>query len=110
MPRRFVNELAHQETIDQVFLAADKQLRPNRNGNLYLQVDLSDRFGHDQRADVERLRGRLQRLPERRLRPRRRGHATVPGAVQLIATRLTKVDPGEVNADDFLPLGGSGGR
>ena len=45
MPRRFVNQFGHQETVDQVFLASEKQLRPNRNGNLYLQVDLSDRSG-----------------------------------------------------------------
>ena len=45
MSRRFVSQLAHQEAIDQVFLASEKQLRPNRNGNLYLQLDLSDRSG-----------------------------------------------------------------
>ena len=45
MSRRFVSQLAHQEAVDQVFLASEKQLRPNRNGNLYLQVDLSDRSG-----------------------------------------------------------------
>ena len=45
MARRFVSQLAHQEAVDQVFLASEKQLRPNRNGNLYLQVDLSDRSG-----------------------------------------------------------------
>ena len=37
MSRRFVSQLAHQETIDQIFLASEKQLRPNRAGNLYLQ-------------------------------------------------------------------------
>ena len=45
MSRRFVSQLGHQEAIEQVFLASDKQLRPNRNGNLYLQVELSDRSG-----------------------------------------------------------------
>ncbi len=45
MPRRYVSELGHQEAIDEVFVATDKQLRPNRNGNLYLQLDLSDRTG-----------------------------------------------------------------
>ena len=45
MPRRFVNQLGHQEAVDQIFLASQKQLRPNRNGNLYLQVELSDRTG-----------------------------------------------------------------
>ena len=104
MNRRYVNEFGHQETIDQVFVASDKQLRPNRNGNLYLQVDLSDRSGSIgarmwnasesvyrafENGDYVRVEGTTQLFQ---------------GAVQLIATRLTKVDPAEVNADDFLPL------
>ena len=45
MSRRFVSQLGHQESVNQVFMVAEKQLRPNRNGNLYLQMDLSDRSG-----------------------------------------------------------------
>jgi len=45
MSRRFVNEFTDGETVDQVFMASEKQLRTNRNGNLYLQVRLSDRTG-----------------------------------------------------------------
>ena len=45
MLRRYVNQLGHQDIVDQVFVVAEKQLRPNRNGNLYLQMELSDRTG-----------------------------------------------------------------
>src|SRR5947209_15770998 len=45
MARRFVQQLADGDTIEEVFLATDKQLRANRNGNLYLQLDLRDRSG-----------------------------------------------------------------
>jgi 3'-5' exoribonuclease len=45
MTRRFINQLGEREEIDEVFLASEKQLRPNRNGNLYLQLRLSDRTG-----------------------------------------------------------------
>ena len=45
MSRRFVNELGDGEAVDQVFLASEKQLRTNRNGNLYLQVRLNDKTG-----------------------------------------------------------------
>jgi 3'-5' exoribonuclease len=45
MSRRFVTELGDGEIVDQVFRASEKQLRTNRNGNLYLQVRLSDRTG-----------------------------------------------------------------
>ena len=43
--RRYVCQLGHNEQVSQVFMASEKQLRPNRNGNLYLQLQLSDRSG-----------------------------------------------------------------
>jgi len=104
MSRRYVSQLGHQEVVDEVFVASDKQLRPNRNGNLYLQIELSDRTGaigarmwnaseelykSFDNGDYVRVEGNTQLFQ---------------GAVQLIATRLSKVDPAEVSADDFTPL------
>lgn len=104
MSRRFVSQLAHQEPIDQVFLASEKQLHPNRNGNLYLQTDLSDRSGsisarmwnaseQDYRAfengDYVRVEGSTQLFQ---------------GTIQLIATSICRAQPSEINADDFLNL------
>src|SRR6476620_447862 len=43
--RRFVQQLADGDAVEEVYLAIDKQLRANRNGNLYIQVDLRDRSG-----------------------------------------------------------------
>jgi 3'-5' exoribonuclease len=102
--RRYVNELGHQEAVDQVFVAADKQLRPNRNGNLYLQMELSDRSG--------KIGARMWNATEAVYRSFENGDYVrvegttqlFQGAVQLIATRLSKVDPSEINADDFTPL------
>jgi 3'-5' exoribonuclease len=45
MARRFINQLGEHETVREVFLVGNKQLRQNRNGNLYLQMQLSDRTG-----------------------------------------------------------------
>jgi len=45
VPRRFVTDLTDTENVDQIFIANEKQLRTNRNGNLYIQVRLSDRTG-----------------------------------------------------------------
>lgn len=45
MPRRFINTLADGETIEEIFLLADKQLRANRNAALYLLVELRDKTG-----------------------------------------------------------------
>lgn len=104
MTRRFVNQFADQEGIDQVFIASAKQLRPNRNGNLYLQVELSDRTGaiaarmwnatedvykSFSNGDYVRVEGTAQLFQ---------------GAMQLIATRLRTIDPDEVDEDDFLPV------
>ena len=104
MGRRYVNQLKEQEAVNEVYRAADKQLRPNRNGNLYLQVLLSDRTGaigtrmwnaseklysSFDNGDFIRIEGTTQLFQ---------------GAMQLIATRLVRVDPGDVDEDDFIPL------
>ena len=105
MARRYVSQLRHQEPVDQVFMASEKQLRPNRAGNLYLQVDLSDRSGsigarmwnaseQDYRCfengDYVRVEGSTQLFQ---------------GSIQLIATHICKATPGDVDQDDFLILG-----
>ena len=104
MPRRYVNQFTHQEPIDQVFLAAQKQLRPNRNGNLYLQVELSDRSGF--------ISARMWNASEADYRSfedgdfvRVEGTAQVyQGAMQLIATAICKARAAEVEQADFMPL------
>ncbi len=102
--RRFVSQLSHNEQISQVFLASDKQLRPNRNGNLYLQVELSDRSGsvnsrmwnandNDYKAfdngDYVHVEGATQLFQ---------------GNMQLIANRIRKARPDEVDEADFTTL------
>lgn len=42
---RYVRDLTHGDSVDDIYLVADKQLRANRNGNLYLQVELRDKTG-----------------------------------------------------------------
>ena len=104
MPRRYVSQYGHQNPVDEVFLVADKQLRPNRNGNLYLQMDLSDRTG--------RIGARLWNASEAIYKSFNNGDflriegttQLFQGAMQLIVTRLTRVDAREVNPDDFTPL------
>jgi 3'-5' exoribonuclease len=46
MTRQSVGKLTNQQEVEEVYLATSKQLRPNRNGNLYLQVQLADRTGN----------------------------------------------------------------
>ena len=45
MSRQFINQLADGDALDEIYIASEKQLRTNRNGNLYLQLRLSDKTG-----------------------------------------------------------------
>ena len=102
MGRRYINQLGHQEAVDDIYVASGKQLRPNRNGNLYLQVELSDRTG--------KLSARMWNASESIYRGFDDGDYVhiegtsqlFQGAMQLIATRITKADPGEVDPTDFM--------
>ena len=104
MPRRYINQLGHQEAVHEVFLAADKQLRPNRNGNLYLQVELRDRTGA--------LATRVWNATESLYNSFENGDFVLvegttqvyQGALQLIASQITPVSGDEVDAADFMPL------
>jgi 3'-5' exoribonuclease len=102
--RRFVSQLAHNEAVQQVFLASEKQLRPNRNGNLYLQVDLSDRSGA--------INARMWNASEEDYRGFENGDFVVvdgatqlfQGNMQLIANRIRRARPDEVCEADFVTL------
>ena len=104
MSRRFVSQLNHNEQVDQVFLASNKQLRPNRNGNLYLQLELSDRSGS--------IATRMWNACESDYKAFENGdYVHVEGAVQLfqgnlqlIAQQVRVARPDEVEESDFLTL------
>jgi len=105
MVRRYVSQLGHQEAIDEVFLASEKQLRPNRSGNLYLQVDLSDRSGS--------IGARLWNASEQDFRAFENGDYVrvegctqlFQGSIQLIATSIARASQNDVEQDDFMLLG-----
>lgn len=104
MSRFFVSQLQHNQQVDQVFLASNKQLRPNRQGNLFLQIDLSDRSGS---------------MPCRMWNATERDYAAIEngdyvyvdgtaqlfqGSMQLIAQSIKRAEPGDVDESDFMTL------
>jgi 3'-5' exoribonuclease len=104
MSRRLITELQPQAQVDQIFLATHKQLRPNRNGVLYLQVDLADRSGS--------ITGRLWNASEADFEAfadgdyvRVEGNTQLySGTLQLIVTHVERADPRTVDEADFLVL------
>jgi 3'-5' exoribonuclease len=102
--RKCVTELAAQTTIDQTFLATRKQLRPNRHGQLYLQVELADRSGS--------ITGRLWNASEEQFDAFEEGDYVrvegttqlYSGAMQIIVTMVERVDPTSVDEAEFRVL------
>ena len=104
MARRYISQFGEREAIDQVFLASEKQLRANRNGNLYLQLRLADRsgsltamlwnandqvYGSFENGDYLRVQGTTQ---------------FYNGALQMIASHIDRVDAAGVDEADFTTL------
>ncbi len=102
MARRTVASLSDGDTLDEVYLARDRQLRTNRNGNMYVQVELADRtgvitarmwnagqsvFGSFADGDLLRVQGKVQ---------------AYQGSLQVIATTLEKVAAEGHDPQDFV--------
>ncbi|QVL30518.1 HD domain-containing protein [Telmatocola sphagniphila] len=103
MSRRTISTLRDGDSVDEVFLATDKQLRNNRNGQSFIQVTIQDRSGN--------LTGRVWNAGEALFRTfeigeyiRVKGKAQLfQGALQLIVNNIEKIDSSGVNLADFLP-------
>jgi 3'-5' exoribonuclease len=102
MPRRFINTLSDGETIEEIFLLADKQLRANRNAALYLLVELRDKTGnigarmwnvteeavaHVNPGDYVSVKGKVQLFQ---------------GALQMIISHVQPVPAERLDPTDFI--------
>jgi 3'-5' exoribonuclease len=103
MARRYIHQLTDGENLDEIYLVSDKQLRANRNGNSFLQLELRDRTGAMsarlwnagenlfktfEEGDFLRVKGKVQLFQ---------------GALQIILNHLDKVRSEEVDLVDFMP-------
>lgn len=102
MTRRYINQLRDNEKIEEIYRVSEKQLRPNKNGNLYLQFNLSDKTGmiggrfwnateemfyQFDNDDYLMVEGTTQRFQ---------------GTLQMIAKKLTKVDATDIDEKEFV--------
>ena len=101
MSRTFVKEFSDGDSVDEVFLLADKQLRANRNADMYLLATLRDTSGvisglmwnvseerlqHISTGDIVHIKGKVQ---------------LYQGALQIIVTRIDLAPQSDFDADDF---------
>jgi 3'-5' exoribonuclease len=104
MSRRFVDQLRDGDAIDEIYLAAEKQLRSNRNGNFYIQLEIRDRSGG--------ISARLWNAGEQTFRSFENGEfiraegkvQLFQGTLQVILNTLEKVEQQKVELMDFLPM------
>src|SRR5438270_11971202 len=103
MSRRSVQLLADGEALDEVYLVTDKQLRANRKGDLFLQLDLRDRTGG--------ISARLWNATEQQFRSfdegdflRIKGKVQLfQGSLQVVFSNFERVPRAEVDLHEFLP-------
>mgnify|MGYP001602263009 CR=1 FL=1 len=103
MSRRSVELLADGESLEEVYLVTDKQLRTNRQGNPYLQLELRDRTGAIsarmwnanehlfrtfEEGDFLKIKGKVQ---------------LYQGSLQILFSGFERIERGQVTLGDFLP-------
>jgi 3'-5' exoribonuclease len=103
MTRRYVNQIANGDAVDEAYLVADKQLRSNRQGSLYLHLELRDKTGvigarlwnvtealagTFDAGDYVFARGKTQLFQ---------------GALQVILSHIELIDPARVEPEEFVP-------
>ncbi|MBX3440768.1 MAG: HD domain-containing protein [Planctomyces sp.] len=101
MPRQSVNTLSDGVSVDEIYLLSDKQLRANRNADLYLLAQLRDKtgqvsgllwnvteesVGHIRQGDYVKVRGKVQ---------------VYQGHLQVIVKDISHVPDAIVNSADF---------
>jgi 3'-5' exoribonuclease len=103
MPRRFVQELADGEAIDEVYLVTEKQLRANRNGNLYIQVELRDRTGAISARLWNAGEGLFRTFDEGDFLHIKGKVQLFQGNLQMILSNLERIAADKVELPHFLP-------
>lgn len=101
--RRFVQTLADGDNVEEVYLVVDKQLRANRNGNLFLQLELRDRTGT--------IGARLWNAGEPLFRSFEAGDFVLvkgkvqlfQGSLQMILSHVNKEQAERIDLADYLP-------
>lgn len=99
---QFINELEDQTDINSVYRIANKQIRANRNGDSYLQIEIYDKTGT--------ITTRMWNAGENVYRALEIGdYALVSGKsqifqgnMQIIAKKIYKAEENAYNPDDYL--------
>ena len=103
MARQMMKSLTDGATVDEVFVALDKQLRANRNGNSYLQMELRDRSGSIAARQWNANESAFRSFEEGDFLHVKGKVQLFQGTLQMIVNSFEKVSPNDVDLSEFLP-------
>ncbi len=103
MPRKFVNEIQAGDTVQQAFLVQAKQLRTQRNGAFFLDLELMDRTGVVPAKMWDATPELYESFDDGDFILVKARGETYRGRLQLVATDLRRLGPTDVDLAEFLP-------
>ena len=98
-----IAELKAGDTLDDIYRVASKDLRTTNNGSLYIHAIIADRSGQVVARMWNATQALYDSLPEGGLAGLRGRVESYKGRPQLIIDGVRTIEPGTVDASDFLP-------
>jgi 3'-5' exoribonuclease len=102
MSKRFVSELVAGDTIDEVFLLAERNLAHKKDGNPFLTVTLADRTGRVKGVVWDQVERIVAAVSEGDFVHVRARAGEYRGSLQLVVKDMARVPAEQVDAGDFL--------
>jgi 3'-5' exoribonuclease len=106
MKKRFIDQLKAGDSVDEIFVLAEKSMARKRNGENFLNLTLADRSGRMKGVvwdNVETVAASVQSGDFVRLKG---GVSEYRGTLQLVVKELAACAADQVNPADFLPATG----
>jgi len=101
MPKLFVSDIQPQMQVEETFRIADRQLRANRQGNLYLLLQLQDRTGVISGMKWNADEKLVERFPKGAYVRVQGASQLHNGVLQLIVNQVSLVDESSIDAEEF---------
>ncbi|NVM21166.1 MAG: HD domain-containing protein [Desulfobacterales bacterium] len=103
MKKIFVNMIEPGQTVDDVFVARDKQMAYKKDGDPYLTLSLEDRSGAVKAVAWDNVQAIGKAFAAGDYVRVKANAVEYRDALQLVLQHLERPDPAEVDARDFLP-------
>ncbi|MBM4031008.1 MAG: HD domain-containing protein [Planctomycetes bacterium] len=103
MARKFITDMRPGDTVQQTFLVRDRQLRTQRDGAFYMDMELADRTGVAPSKFWNATRELYDAFaPDDFVLAKARAES-YRGKLQLVVTDVRRVEPASVDPEEFLP-------